>query len=52
MPVNSFDNYPMTWKPDKQLLKAPLYTSLAKLLEKDIIEGRLTAETKLPPQRE
>ncbi|EHJ52128.1 PLP-dependent aminotransferase family protein [Streptococcus macacae] len=52
MPVNSFDNYPMTWKPDKQLLTPFLYASLAELLEKDIIEGRLIAETKLPPQRE
>ncbi|MGT2907827.1 aminotransferase-like domain-containing protein [Streptococcus dentiloxodontae] len=52
MSVNSFEHYPMTWKPDKQLLKLPLYLGLAELLEKDINEGRLSAETKLPPQRE
>lgn len=42
----------MTWKPDKNLLKAPLYLSLAELLEQDIITGRLPIGTQLPPQRE
>ena len=37
MPVNSFDNYPMNWKPDKKMLKFPMYLSLADLLEQDII---------------
>lgn len=52
MPVNSFENYPMNWKPDKALLKFPVYISLAELLEQDIMSGRLPANTQLPPQRE
>ncbi|MBL3641651.1 PLP-dependent aminotransferase family protein [Bacillus sp. RHFB] len=52
MPVNSFDNYPMSWKPDKNALKRPFYKSLASLLEQDIINGFLAPGTKLPPQRE
>ena len=39
MPVNSFEYYPMTWKPDKKLLQAPLYLSLATRLETDIAGG-------------
>ena len=49
MPVNSFENYPMNWKPDKELLKFPVYISLAELLEQDIMSGRLPANTQLPP---
>ncbi len=52
MPVNSFDNYILTWKPDKEKLKSPLYISLAELMESDIASGRLAMGTKLPPQRE
>ena len=52
MPINSFDNYPMNWKPDKKMLKFPMYLSLAGLLEQDIVSGRLPANTQLPPQRE
>lgn len=52
MSVNSFENYPMTWKPDKNLLKTPLYLCLAELLEQDIVTGRLPIDTRLPPQRE
>jgi DNA-binding transcriptional MocR family regulator len=52
MPVNSFENYPMSWKPDKKALKRPFYKSLASLLEQDIINGFLAPGTKLPPQRE
>lgn len=52
MPINSFINYPMSWKPDKQLLKRPVYLSLASLLEHDIASGLLAPGTKLPPQRE
>ncbi|WP_273485028.1 PLP-dependent aminotransferase family protein [Desulforamulus ruminis] len=52
MPVNSFDNYPMSWKPDKKALKRPFYYSIASLLEQDIISGFLAPGTKLPPQRE
>lgn len=52
MPVNSFDDYPMSWRPKKEDLKMPLYSSIAELLEKDILSGKLPAHTKLPPQRE
>lgn len=52
MPINSFMEYPMSWKPDKQSLKRPLYLSLASLLEHDILNGYLAPGTKLPPQRE
>lgn len=52
MPVNSFDNYPMAWKPERAKLKKPLYQSLAAYLEADITSGFLLPDTKLPPQRE
>ncbi|MCR8985659.1 GntR family transcriptional regulator [Brevibacillus laterosporus] len=52
MPVNSFENYPMTWKPDKKQLVSPIYRSIASLLEYDILNGYLSPNTKLPPQRE
>lgn len=52
MPVNSFENYPMSWIPDKEKISSPIYLSIAELLEQDILNGRLAANTKLPPQRE
>ena len=52
MPINSFENYPMSWKPDKEKLARPIYQSLAEQMEKDIAEGFLLPGTKLPPQRE
>lgn len=52
MPVNSFEDYPMTWKPQKSDLEKPYYLSIASCLEKDILEGILPENTKLPPQRE
>lgn len=52
MPINSFENYPMSWEPDKSHLTSPLYLSIANLLEYDIIHGTLAPQTKLPPQRE
>lgn len=52
MPVNSFENYPMSWKPDLTGTKGPKYMALARLLEEDIGSGALKAGTKLPPQRE
>ncbi|WP_369361726.1 PLP-dependent aminotransferase family protein [Priestia megaterium] len=52
MPVNSFENYPMSWKPDKRKIGSPLYLSIASLLEYDILNGYLKPNTKLPPQRE
>lgn len=52
MPVNSFDNYPLTWAPTLERGDAPLYTALSAQLEKDIASGLLRPGTKLPPQRE
>ncbi len=52
MPVNSFDNYPMSWRPDLSQITGPKYAALAKLLERDIKRGALKPGTKLPPQRE
>lgn len=51
MPVNSFEAYPMSWKPAWNK-ERPLYQSLAKRLEDDIRSGALLPGTKLPPQRE
>ncbi len=52
MPVNSFENYPMSWKPVLPRSSRPLYTALAELLQRDIASGALLPGTKLPPQRE
>lgn len=52
MPVNSFENYPMSWKPKRAELTKPYYLSLAGMLEQEITGGKLPAHTKLPPQRE
>lgn len=52
MPVNSFENYPMSWKPALNRSDKPLYTALAELLQQDIANGTLLPGTKLPPQRE
>lgn len=52
MPVNSFDDYPMSWRPSLDHAKRPLYKELARLLLADIKNGTLLPGTKLPPQRE
>lgn len=52
MSVNSFENYPLAWRPDKNKLQQPYYLSLAQDLEQRIISGELRPGTKLPPQRE
>lgn len=52
MPVNSFENYPMSWKPKLIKSNQPIYLGIAKLLETDIRNGILIPGTKLPPQRE
>ena len=52
MPVNSFANYKMNWKPNREDLSAPVYLSLAALLERDILSGALPRGIRLPPQRE
>lgn len=52
MPINSFEHYPMSWKPVLEGESGPLYKALANLLEEDIRSGKLLPGTKLPPQRE
>lgn len=52
MPVNSFEDYPMSWKPDFSQAAGPLYKAIADKLEHDIKNGLLTPGTRLPPQRE
>lgn len=52
MPVNSFDNYPMNWKPVLHDRRPPIYTRLARQLADDIRTGVLKPGDKMPPQRE
>lgn len=52
MPVNSFEDYPMSWKPNFSKMEGPLYKAIAEKLETDIKNGLLTPGTRLPPQRE
>ncbi len=52
MPINSFDDYPMSWHPQLDTHTGTLYKNLAAQLEKDIRQGALKPGTKLPPQRE
>ncbi|MFB5284898.1 PLP-dependent aminotransferase family protein [Peribacillus sp. Hz7] len=52
MPINSFENYPMSWKPSIDKTKKPIYQTIAGQLEQDILNGVLLPGTKLPPQRE
>lgn len=52
MPINSFEDYPMSWKPQLKNVETPIYIYLADQLKADIMSGRLTPGTKLPPQRE
>lgn len=52
MPFNSFDDYPMSFQPDRALLRKPYYVSLVDLLEEAVRAGELPAGAKLPPQRE
>ena len=44
MPVNSFEDYPMSWKPQKSKLEKPYYLSIAASLEADILSGKLPEE--------
>jgi DNA-binding transcriptional MocR family regulator len=52
MSVNSFEDYFMSWRPDKTKLRRPKYKFLADLLERDILDGKLQENVQLPPQRE
>ena len=52
MPYNSFDDYPMSWRPKLDRSERALYLTLARTLEEDIASGALKPGTRLPPQRE
>lgn len=52
MPVNSFDDYPMKWKPVLTDRSGAIYKKLASQLAADIRSGHLKPSDKLPPQRE
>lgn len=52
MPTNSFEEYPMSWKPSLDKTKKPMYQVLADQLKEDIVNGVLLPGIKLPPQRE
>ena len=52
MSVNSFENYPMNWRPRLEKRTGTLYKELSEQLEKAIQCGQLKPGTKLPPQRE
>jgi DNA-binding transcriptional MocR family regulator len=52
MSINPFDDYPLSWRPNKRELKRPYVLNLVKQMKKDINSGLLLPGTKLPPQRE
>lgn len=52
MPVNSFENYHLSWKPERLSGNKPKYLELSDMLEHDIQNGALLPGTKLPPWRE
>ena len=52
IPINYFESYPMSRKPDLSNTKPPIYLALVRQLEDDIKAGILKPGTKLPPQRE
>ena len=55
VPVNSFETYPMSWRPSRRDLEQqniPLYKALAAQLIEAIEKGSVLPGTKLPPQRE
>lgn len=52
MSINSFEDYPMSWKPERPQGREGLVAALVRQLEDDIKNGVLLPGTKLPPQRE
>lgn len=52
MSINQFDNYPLSWRPNRDALVRPIYKSLMTQLEEDILSGKLQKNTRLPSQRE
>ena len=47
MSINSFDNYPMSWKPDLSRASGPKYLALVSLMEDDIKNGTPVSYTHL-----
>ena len=41
MPINSYENYALSWRPVKERLTRPYYQSLVQQLEADILSGTL-----------
>lgn len=41
MPINSYENYALSWRPVKERLTRPYYQSLVQQLEADILSGAL-----------
>lgn len=52
MSINSYEQYPLSWQPDRTQLTRPYYRSLVQQLEADILSHRLQKNTRLPSQRE
>ncbi len=52
MSINSFEGYPLTWRPRREQLTRPMYKALVAELQRAIETGDLLPGTKLPPQRE
>lgn len=52
MPINSFENFTLTWKPRLKGEEKAKYLELAAKLEDDILSKKLKPGTRLPPQRE
>ena len=52
MPINSYEEFPLTWQPNRDLLKKPIYKSLINILQADILSNKISQNTKLPSQRD
>ncbi|CAI8763851.1 hypothetical protein EMIT0210MI2_11166 [Priestia megaterium] len=39
MPINSFENYPMSWKPSVDKTRKPIYQAIAGQLEQEYYQG-------------
>ncbi|QSE76711.1 PLP-dependent aminotransferase family protein [Lactococcus taiwanensis] len=52
MPINLYEEFPLTWQPNRDLLKKTIYKSLIKILQADILSNNIEQNTKLPSQRD
>lgn len=48
LPINSYEEYPLTWQPNRELLKKPIYKTLINVLQADILSNKISKNTKLP----